>query len=619
MNAMKGTRRVGWTEDRSRQLLQSSGVALVVSHGVEQDVEIVNDRFTRLFGYTIEDMPDVSHWWPLAYPDETYRETVKAEWQRRVAKAVANQNEIEPMEAKVRCKDGSERYIEFHFSSMGDTNLVSFIDMTERKCAENALRESEERFRLMADTAPVLIWMSGIDKLCTYFNKPWLDFTGRSQEQELGNGWAEGVQSEDLQRCLQTYCQAFDERKKFRMEYRLRRHDGEYRWVLDIGVPRFNQDHSFAGYIGICVDVTDRKEAEQALQQANRISEEQAALLQTREELLKIFVKHVPAAVAMLDRDMRYLQVSDRWCADYSLDGPRILGRSHYEIFPDLPEGWKQIHRRCLEGETLRAEEDRWDRNGGTTWLRWEIRPWMNSDGLQGGILIFSEDITRRKQMEEALSGLSRKLIDAQEQERARIARELHDNINQRLAMLAVELEQLQDEPFDPTRVQELRRQTNEISDDVQALSHDLHSSKLQYLGVVAGIRSWCKEFGERQKMKINFTSDVSSLPIPSEIGICLFRVVQEAVHNSIKHSEASQIEVQLRTEFDEIHLTISDLGKGFDLEAASQGKGLGLTSMQERVRLVNGSIVIQSEPMSGTNIHVRVPFKFEQDAQRAG
>jgi len=153
----------------------------------------------------------------------------------------------------------------------------------------------------------------------------------------------------------------------------------------------------------------------------------------------------------------------------------------------------------------------------------------------------------------------------------------------------------------------------------VQALSHDLHSSKLQYLGVVAGIRSWCKEFSERQKMKINFTSDVSSLPIPSEIGICLFRVVQEAVHNSIKHSEASQIEVQLRTEFDEIHLTISDLGKGFDLEAASQGKGLGLTSMQERVRLVNGSIVIQSEPMSGTNIHVRVPFKFEQDAQRAG
>ena len=132
------------------------------------------------------------------------------------------------------------------------------------------MRESEERFRLVADTAPVLIWMSGTDKLCTYFNKPWLDFTGRSLEQELGNGWAEDVHPEDFQRCLDTYTQSFDRREKFRMEYRLRWHDGEYRWILDVGVPRFNQDRSFARYIGIGVDVIDRKQAEEAL----RASEE---------------------------------------------------------------------------------------------------------------------------------------------------------------------------------------------------------------------------------------------------------------------------------------------------------------------------------------------------------
>ena len=126
------------------------------------------------------------------------------------------------------------------------------------------------------------------------------------------------------------------------------------------------------------------RESETALQQANRVLEEQTTLLQTREELLKTFVKHVPAAVAMLDRDMRYLQVSDRWCADFSLDSSQLLGRSHYEIFLDLPERWRQIHRRCLEGETLRAEEDPWDRAGGTTWLRWEIRPWQNQDGCAG-------------------------------------------------------------------------------------------------------------------------------------------------------------------------------------------------------------------------------------------
>jgi PAS domain S-box-containing protein len=128
------------------------------------------------------------------------------------------------------------------------------------------------------------------------------------------------------------------------------------------------------------------------------------ALLRAREELLSMFVKHVPASVAMLDRDMRYLQVSDRWCVDYGPDSPQMLGRSHYEMFPDIPECWKEIHRRCLAGETLRSEEDRWDRaDGSTNWLHWEIRPWGQHDKLPEGILIFSEDITERKRIENML------------------------------------------------------------------------------------------------------------------------------------------------------------------------------------------------------------------------
>src|ERR1700739_312917 len=130
--------------------------------------------------------------------------------------------------------------------------------------------------------------------------------------------------------------------------------------------------------LGVNMDITERKLADEARCEVNRPLEAQAALLQSQEELLKIFVKHVPAAVAMLDRDMRYLQVSDRWCADYSLDNSKIAGRSHYEIFPDLPERWKEIHRRGLAGETLRAEEDRWDRDGGTNWRRWEFFLWKH-------------------------------------------------------------------------------------------------------------------------------------------------------------------------------------------------------------------------------------------------
>jgi PAS domain S-box-containing protein len=124
------------------------------------------------------------------------------------------------------------------------------------------LRESEERFRTMADAAPVLIWSSGTDRLCTFFNKGWLEFTGRSMEEELGDGWAHSVHSDDLEHCYKTYCSAFDARQNFQMEYRLRRADGEYRWVLDCGVPRFSGG-LFAGYVGSCVDITDFKRAQE--------------------------------------------------------------------------------------------------------------------------------------------------------------------------------------------------------------------------------------------------------------------------------------------------------------------------------------------------------------------
>ena len=128
--------------------------------------------------------------------------------------------------------------------------------------------------------------------------------------------------------------------------------------------------------IGMVSDITARKRTEEVAFGSEPHFTSTDGLLQSREELLKIFVKSVPAGVAMFDREMRYLQVSDRWCADYSVDSSQVLGRSHYELFPDIPQRWKEIHRRALEGETLRADEDRWDREGGTTWVRWEIRPW---------------------------------------------------------------------------------------------------------------------------------------------------------------------------------------------------------------------------------------------------
>ena len=274
-----------------------------------------------------------------------------------------------------------------------------------------------------------------------------------------------------------------------------------------------------------------------------------------------------------------------------------VLGKNmHYLIHHTRADGTSfpaeecGVHRVTRTGKGVHAEDETfWRADGTSLSAEYWSYPQRRREEVVGAVVAFV-DITERKLAETALADMSRKLLEAQEKERARIGRELHDDINQRLAMLAIELEQLQDNPSEVrSRVQELRKQTTEISNDVQALSHELHSSKLEYLGAIGGMKSWCKEFGERQGIQIEFKSTEVQTSVAPEIGLCLFRVLQEALHNAAKHSGVKRIEVQLREDSGEIHLVISDLGRGFDLETATQGRGLGLTSMQERVRLVNG------------------------------
>lgn len=340
-----------------------------------------------------------------------------------------------------------------------------------------ALRESEERFQLVANTAPVMIWVADTTKLCTYFNPRWLEFTGRRLDQELGNGWAEGVHSDDLERCLEMYSIAFDKREPFRMQYRIRRHDGEYRWILDNGVPRFNKDGSFAGYIGSGIDVTEQKLAE------------------------------------------------------------------------------------------------------------------------------------------ETLSTLSQKLIEVQEAERRRIAQELHDDINQRVVLLAAKLHEFREKL--PASAVELKRDIGDIGEgikelgnDIQALSHELHSSKLEYLGLETAARSFCREVASLQKVRVEFQAEHIPRELPREVSLSLFRVLQEALHNGVKHSQSKTFEVTLKTGAADIELIVRDFGVGFEPEAVVKGLGLGLTGMRERLKLVDGQLSINARPKHGTMIRAVVPIK---------
>ena len=365
------------------------------------------------------------------------------------------------------------------FILMADERVISDLAEAKARVWKADLevakyQETERQFRTVTDTAPVMIWTSGLDKQCTYFNDGWLQFTGRALEAELGNGWAEGVHADDLAHCLGVYTDAFDKRKPFKMEYRLRRHDGKYRWIFDQGVPRFSADDVFIGYIGSAIDVTERKRAE------------------------------------------------------------------------------------------------------------------------------------------DTLSTVGRRLIAAQEEERAHIARALNDDIGQQVAVLALEIEQFRmrgplrrsDEQRIDAAVDRLRG----VAQSLHHLSHRLHPGMLQIIGLITALRDLAREPSSRPDLTIAFADHDVPTVLRPEITLSLFRVVQEALQNAVKHSGAHHVSVDLKGDPSGLALTIADDGIGFDVDDAFQ-KGLGLTSMRERLQSIGGNLKIVSQPGAGTRLEIRAPL----------
>jgi len=462
-------------EDRFRHaaIVESSDDA-IISKDLNGIILTWNTGAQRIFGFT--EAEAVGQPITILIPPE-----LRDEESTLVQKLRAGHS-IEHYETLRVTKEGKKIDVSLTVSPIRDSAglLVGFSkigrDITNRKRAEQDLRESEERFRLVADTAPVMIWMSGTDKLCTFFNKGWLDFTGRSMEQELGEGWASGVHPEDLERCLRIYSGAFNARVEFEMEYRLRRFDGKYRWIVDYGVPRFESDGTFCGYIGSAIDITDRRLTEKSL-----------------------------------------------------------------------------------------------------------------------------EDLTGR-------------LITAQEEERTRIARELHDDVCQRLAMLSCRIERATEHSgFPPGRqhdeMKEIWEQCSNLAGDVQALSHELHSSILDHLGLVAAADNFCQEFSQQHSVCVGFTHRDVPNSLPQELSLNLFRILQEGVRNAFKHSGVNRFSVCLEGTPHEVTLEIQDQGIGFDVSKAKTIGGIGLVSIGERVNISHGTLLIESNPHRGTKVRVSVPL----------
>jgi PAS domain S-box-containing protein len=265
----------------------------------------VNKEFTRMFGYEPDELPNCPMN-DLIVPDALF-ETAEV-YKRQLMDGC--RVEVETVR---RRKDGSQVHVSLlavpvtkasgeHFA-----NYAIYRDITERKSAEEHLRESEARFQAMADTAPVLIWTTGTEGLCNYFNKPWLEFTGRTMEQEVGLGWTQGVHPDDVQGCFDGFLPAFEARKPFRIEYRLKRADGEYRWLIESGIPRYTPGGEFAGYIGSNIDITDRKRAEEERERLHQVLEDLAHInrVTTMGELTASLAHEIKQPIAAAVTDAR--------------------------------------------------------------------------------------------------------------------------------------------------------------------------------------------------------------------------------------------------------------------------------------------------------------------------
>jgi PAS domain S-box-containing protein len=509
-------------------------------------------------------------------------------------------------------------------ASVVDERKRASRQIEELRLEEAALRKSEEHFRTLANSAPVMIWLSGTDNLCTFVNEPWLKFTGRTLMEELGYGWIAGVHSDDMDRCVTTVTSSFDARRNYQLEYRLRRADGEYRWIFDKGTPIY-RDGEFVGYIGSCIDVTELKRADEALRESE-------------ERFRKVF-EEGPLGLALVGNDYRFVKVNAALCQMVGYPEASLLQMTFADItHPDDLQADVDLAERLFRGEIpLFTLQKRYiKKNGEIIWINLTASILHDKDGATVYGLAMVEDITEVKharEVEERLASdlassrdeiraLAASLMRAQEDERRRVSRELHDHICHQLGSLAREISSLAAGPLPSKNVraklEEIRSHVVKTSQETQHIAHQMHTSVLDDLGLIASLKDLCRQFSNQYPdIALDFENQGPPASMASEVSTCLYRVAEESLQNIAKHSRAKSISVRVGSNKEAVQLTIRDDGAGFDVKAVKGNGGLGLISMKERAHSINGKLTITGRLGYGTQIALKVPLQVQQPLER--
>ena len=520
----------------------------------------------------------------------------------------------------------------WHTASDTVGGIVIFTeDITESKQAKDALRdvnaalerrvrertaqlaEANERWDWVMRATHDGVWDWDLVHEHVYFSPRWKQMHGFDERDrpESSEEWSTRIHPEDRARVrerLEAYWQ--QQQHEFWEEYRIRRKDGTWMWVLDRGTAVFDDQGRAVRMVGAETDITWRKETEEATRR--------------REREFHTLADNVPAFFSYVDRDRRYRFVNKGYETLFQRPADQLVGSAMQDLLG--PDGYAVVQPyldAAFGGEEVSFEYRLPRRDGGEHWFSARYVPERDEQGRVAGLFILLADVTPLKRTEadlrekkQQLQDLSVRLLQAQEEERRRIAQELHDDVTQRLAALAIDVRTVQRdvpgaEPSIVSRLQQLGDAAERLARDIQSMAHRLHPSILEHVGLEAAVREQVEEFAGRTGLKAEII--VRHLPpaVPREQGICLYRVLQESLRNVQKHADATHALVRLLGTSKGIGLCVHDDGRGFkEVEGATNRKGLGLTSMEERVRALKGMFRIKTKPGDGTEIHAWVPLE---------
>ena len=434
---------------------------------------------------------------------------------------------------------------------------------------------------------------------------------GRSpgDPEETPEDFFSSVHPDDQLFIEQAINRAVTEGSPYEAEFRMLQPDGSIRWVRGKGKVVSDEAGKRLRMIGLNADITEQKQAQQALLESN--------------ERNRAILRALPDLMFLQNKEGVYLDYYARDIKGFVVPPESFLGKNIREVMPsELADRVMQcitrlddtVETQVLEYSLPVAGEER----------QYEARL-VTAEGDK--ILSIVRDVTESRRAANALREseekllvrnrqareLAARLITAQESERRRIALLLHDDLSQNIAAMSVAISRLKRKPpatneLMATELDQLGAQTNELTTQIRKLSHQLHPDVLEHIGLVAALKSELAEFHHNEKIKVEFRADIKSDLIPPDVSVCLYRVAIEALRNVSRHSGANSATVALTEDDVGFTLEVSDSGHGFDVEKARRGSGLGLISAEERVRLLQGNFLVQSNPESGTVLHARIP-----------